>query len=112
MGTATKAPVPPGRCIMAEMSEARTRRRWLQYSLRTMMLWVVPYVAVCLFLANVIGEPIKRSDSRPVVINWVTFVAIGIVSIVWSVLFWEDHRARRREAREPGARPTDAGPFA
>jgi Flp pilus assembly protein TadB len=68
--------------------EANTRR---QFDLHTLILWFMPYAASCLLVLTSF-----RSDGI-LILHWIRFVIIGVITLVWSVLVWEDRRARRRQ---------------
>jgi hypothetical protein len=60
------------------MSEARPRRGWFQFSLRTVLLWIVPYAAV---VACIVAWPLgdNPTPSDPLVLPWIkACVIVGV----------------------------------
>jgi hypothetical protein len=69
------------------------RSAWLQFSLRTVLFWIMPYTAVCLLVLTSCREPDLNPDQGVPMFHWVKLTTVGIISGIGALLFWEDGRA-------------------
>jgi hypothetical protein len=82
------------------MSEDTSKRSRFRFELRTLLFWVIPYTAMCLFVLTSCREPATGPGEGIPVLHWSRLVAVGVMTAVWIVLFWEDSRARQRQRDE------------
>jgi type VI protein secretion system component VasK len=83
--------------------EAKPRR---QFDLHTLFLWFMPYAALCLLVLTSFRTRFMSPgpDGIPM-LHWKRFVIIGVITLVWSILVWEDRRARRRNRQRGDRQP-------
>jgi hypothetical protein len=65
-----------------------------RFSLRRLMFWVVPLVAMSALIASCefAGGGLRPYQKQPSE-ALPKAVAIGVIFLVWAVLVWEDHKA-------------------
>lgn len=74
-----------------------------QFDLHTILLWFLPYGALCLIVLTVGREPTMSPGRGIPIYDWRRLVTISVITLVWAVLVWEDRRARRRHQRASDA---------
>ncbi|MCE9603931.1 MAG: hypothetical protein K8U03_03415 [Planctomycetia bacterium] len=80
------------------MHDATVKPRRFRFSLRTMILWIFPYIGICFVILTAFREPIIDPGEALPMFHWVRLSAIGIFTAVLIALFREDRRARRLQA--------------
>ena len=78
----------------------KPRRRWFRFSLKTLLVHLVPCSAVCILVLTCCREPVLGIGAGVPVFDWVGLVAVAVIAGLWIVLFQEDKRARRRQDAE------------
>lgn len=67
-------------------------------SLRTLLLWVIPWVATCLLILTSCRRPwIDPGGGEIPLFHWAKLLAVFIVTVLWAVLLWEDSRVMRKQ---------------
>ena len=77
-----------------------TPRGRLQFDLRRLLFWIVPWAAILSAIFSSAPDPPLSLGNRPFVTITIKLIAAGIVTAIWSVLVLEDRRASPAGAKK------------
>lgn len=82
------------------MSEGNGKRRRFRFGLRSLLLWVIPWAALCSVVMTSCREPMLSPGQGLPMFHWTRIAACFVITAVWAVLLWENARASSRQREE------------